>query len=226
MIPKEKKMDPKNGSADDSISEDEENHITDGYEPMVDKDLINQSESDGSDKIDETSASVGSLDEESESSELEEAQTKIEELTQQYLLARAEAENIRKRTDIEIGNIRKFALENFVRELLSVKDSLDLARSIDLTSGMGDTSVVEKVVEGIDLTIKQLESVFARFEIEEVNPEQGDKLDPDRHQAMTIEETREFEPSHICRVIQRGYLLHNRLLRPAMVIVAKAPEDS
>ena len=219
-------MDPKNGSADDSISEDEENHINDGYEPTVNKDLINQSESDGSGEIDGTSASVGSLDEEPESSELEEAQTKIEDLTQQYLLARAEAENIRKRADIEIGNIRKFALESFVRELLSVKDSLDLARSIDLTSGMGDTSVVEKVVEGIDLTIKQLESVFARFEIEEVNPEQGEKLDPDRHQAMTIEETREFEPSHICRVIQRGYLLHNRLLRPAMVIVAKAPEDS
>ena len=226
MIPKEKRMDPKNGSADDSISEDEENHINDGYEPTVNKDLINQSESDGSGEIDGTSASVGSLDEEPESSELEEAQTKIEDLTQQYLLARAEAENIRKRADIEIGNIRKFALESFVRELLSVKDSLDLARSIDLTSGMGDTSVVEKVVEGIDLTIKQLESVFARFEIEEVNPEQGEKLDPDRHQAMTIEETREFEPSHICRVIQRGYLLHNRLLRPAMVIVAKAPEDS
>ena len=226
MIPKEKKMDPKNGSADDSISEDEENHINDGYEPMVNKDLINQSESDGSDEIDGTSVSVGSLDEESESSELEEAQTKIEDLTQQYLLARAEAENIRKRADIEIGNIRKFALEGFVRELLSVKDSLDLARSIDLTSGMVDTSVVEKVAEGIDLTIKQLESVFARFEIEEVNPEQGEKLDPDRHQAMTIEETREFEPSHICRVIQKGYLLHNRLLRPAMVIVAKAPEDS
>ena len=219
-------MDPKNGSADDSISEDEENHINDGYEPTVNKDLINQSESDGSGEIDGTSASVGSLDEEPESSELEEAQTKIEDLTQQYLLARAEAENIRKRADIEIGNIRKFALESFVRELLSVKDSLDLARSIDLTSGVGDTSVVEKVVEGIDLTIKQLESVFARFEIEEVNPEQGEKLDPDRHQAMTIEETREFEPSHICRVIQRGYLLHNRLLRPAMVIVAKAPEDS
>ena len=219
-------MDPKNGSADDSISEDEENHINDGYEPMVNKDLINQSESDGSDEIDGTSVSVGSLDEESESSELEEAQTKIEDLTQQYLLARAEAENIRKRADIEIGNIRKFALEGFVRELLSVKDSLDLARSIDLTSGMVDTSVVEKVAEGIDLTIKQLESVFARFEIEEVNPEQGEKLDPDRHQAMTIEETREFEPSHICRVIQKGYLLHNRLLRPAMVIVAKAPEDS
>ena len=219
-------MDPKNGSADDSISEDEENHINDGYEPMVNKDLINQSESDGSDEIDGTSVSVGSLDEESESSELEEAQTKIEDLTQQYLLARAEAENIRKRADIEIGNIRKFALEGFVRELLSVKDSLDLARSIDLTSGMVDTSVVEKVAEGIDLTIKQLESVFARFEIEEVNPEQGEKLDPDRHQAMTIEETREFEPSHICRVIQKGYLLHNRLLRPAMVIVAKSPEDS
>lgn len=154
MIPKEKKMDTKNGLPDDSISADEEAQITDSSESIVNKDLINQSESSGSDEIDELLASPGSLDEELESSELEEAQAKIEELTQQYLLARAEAENIRKRTDIEIGNIRKFALEGFVRELLSVKDSLDLARSIDLTSGMSDTSVVEKVVEGIDLTIK------------------------------------------------------------------------
>jgi len=157
---------------------------------------------------------------------LQEAQAQIEELTQQYLLARAEAENIRKRADVEIGNIRKFALENFVRELLSVKDSLDLARSIDLKSSTDDLGVVAKVVEGLELTVKQLESVFDRFEIREVSPALGDRLDPEFHQAMTIEETTDVEPSHICKVIQKGYLLHTRLLRPAMVVVAKAPEDS
>ena len=163
-----------------------------------------------------------------QSKDIEEKQlrSKFEEVTQQYLLARAEAENIRKRADIEISNVRKFALESFVRELLSVKDSLDLAKSIDLSADTSDLTLVKKVVEGIDLTIKQLESVFARFNIEEVNPDLGDKLDPERHQAMSTEETLEFQPSVICKVIQKGYLLHNRLLRPAMVIVAKKPMDT
>lgn len=90
----------------------------------------------------------------------------------------------------------------------------------------GDNEVVSKVVEGLDLTIKQLESAFGRFSIEEVNPELGEKLDPERHQAMSVEETADMEPDRICRVIQRGYLLHSRLLRPAMVMVAKRPKET
>lgn len=164
-------------------------------------------------------------DKQSKDIEEEQLRSKFEEVTQQYLLARAEAENIRKRADIEISNVRKFALESFVRELLSVKDSLDLAKSIDLSSDTGDLTLVKKVVEGIDLTINQLEAVFVRFNIEEVSPDLGDKLDPERHQALSTEETLDFQPSHICKVIQKGYLLHNRLLRPAMVMVAKKPTD-
>ena len=109
-------------------------------------------------------------------------------------MARAEAENIRKRADIEIRNVRKFALESFVRELLSVKDSLDLEKSIDLSSDTGDLTLVKKVVEGIDLTINQLEAVFVRFNIEEVSPDLGDKLDPERHQPMRTEETLDIQP--------------------------------
>ena len=157
---------------------------------------------------------------------LEEAQAQIEELNELHLRARAEADNIRKRAEAEITNVRKFALEGFARELLSVKDSLELARAVDLTTDSSNNSIASKVLEGLDLTIQQLESTFARFSIEEVSPEPGDKLDPEQHQAMTIEETTEIEPNRICRVIQKGYLLHNRLLRPAMVIVAKAPEDA
>ena len=145
-----------------------------------------------------------------------------------HIRARAEADNIRKRAEAEMSNVRKFALEGFARELLSVKDSLELARAVDLEadSSNNSISIAAKVIEGLDLTIQQLESTFTRFSIEEVSPEPGDKLDPEQHQAMTIEETTEFEPNRICRVIQKGYLLHNRLLRPAMVIVAKAPEDA
>ena len=158
--------------------------------------------------------------------DLEEARAQIEELKELHLRARAEADNIRKRAEAEMTNVRKFALEGFARELLSVKDSLELARAVDLDADSSDNSIAAKVVEGLDLTIQQLESTFGRFSIEEVSPEPGDKLDPEHHQAMTIEETTEFEPNRICRVIQKGYLLHNRLLRPAMVIVAKAPEDA
>jgi molecular chaperone GrpE len=164
--------------------------------------------------------------EDSGAEELEEARAQIEELKEQHLRARAEADNIRKRAEAEMANVRKFALEGFARELLSVKDSLELARAVDLEAGSSDNSIAAKVAEGLDLTIQQLESTFGRFSIEEVSPEPGDKLDPEQHQAMTIEETTEFEPNRICRVIQKGYLLHNRLLRPAMVIVAKAPEDA
>jgi molecular chaperone GrpE len=158
--------------------------------------------------------------------DLEEARTQIEELKELYLRARAEADNIRKRAEAEMTNARKFALEGFARELLSVKDSLELARAVDLEADSSDNSIAAKVVEGLDLTIQQLESTFGRFSIEEVSPESGDKLDPEQHQAMTVEETTQFEPNRICRVIQKGYLLHDRLLRPAMVIVAKAPEDA
>ena len=158
--------------------------------------------------------------------DLEEARTQIEELKELHLRARAEAANIRKRAEVEMVNVRKFALEGFARELLTVKDSLELARAVDLEADTSNDSIAAKVVEGLDLTIQQLESTFARFSIEEVSPEPGDKLDPEQHQAMTIEETTEIEPNRICRVIQKGYLLHSRLLRPAMVIVAKAPEDA
>jgi molecular chaperone GrpE len=164
--------------------------------------------------------------EDSGAQDLEEARTQIEELKELHLRARAEADNIRKRAEAEMANVRKFALESFARELLSVKDSLELARAVDLEADSGNNSIAIKVVEGLDLTIQQLESTFGRFSIEEVNPELGDKLDPEQHQAMTTEETTEFDPNRICRVIQKGYLLHNRLLRPAMVIVAKAPEDA
>lgn len=157
---------------------------------------------------------------------LEEARTQIEELKELNLRARAEADNIRKRAEAEMVNVRKFALEGFARELLSVKDSLELARAVDLEADSSDNSIIAKVAEGLNLTIQQLESTFGHFSIDEVSPEPGDKFDPEQHQAITIEETTQFEPNRICRVIQKGYLLHDRLLRPAMVIVAKAPEDA
>ena len=215
MITDNEKVDAKDHLESETIDEHEKRENS---ESLQDEGIATASDSDAGELED--------IDTQAQDIEEEQLRLKFEEVTQQYLLARAEAENIRKRADIEISNARKFALESFVRELLSVKDSLDLAKSIALSADTSDLTLVKKVVEGIDLTIKQLESVFARFNIEEVNPDLGDKLDPERHQAMSTEETLEFQPSLICKVIQKGYLLHNRLLRPAMVIVAKKPMDT
>ena len=84
--------------------------------------------------------------------------------------------------------------------------------------------MVERVVEGLELTLRQLDSAFERFSVFEISPEVGDKLDPESHQAMTLAPSTAVEPNHICQVIQKGYRLHDRLLRPARVIVAKAPD--
>jgi len=161
-----------------------------------------------------------------ETDELEDLHKQVNDLKEQYLRARAEVENIRKRSDVEMSNIRKFALEGFVRELLMVKDSLEMARNVDFRSKSADQDVLENMVEGITLTVKQLDAVFERFAIQEVLPELGEKLDPELHQAMGMEETGDFKANEICRVIQKGYSLNGRLLRPAMVMVASEVKDS
>ena len=159
--------------------------------------------------------------EEEKADELEALRAENAQLRDDSLRAYADAENARKRAQTEISNARRFALEGFASELLNVRDSLDLAKSVDLDGAEG---VVERVVEGLELTLKQLDSAFERFSVFEISPEVGDKLDPESHQAMTLAPSSDVAPNHICQVIQKGYRLHDRLLRPARVIVAKAPE--
>lgn len=151
--------------------------------------------------------------------QLEDARTEAEKNKEKFLLASAEAENIRKRAQNEIAQARKFAIEKFAAELLSVRDSLELASATQINST--DADAVEKMREGLELTLKQLDSVFEKFEISAIDPK-GEKFDPDHHQAMAMVETGEVEPNHVVEVMQKGYLLKDRLLRPAMVIVAKA----
>jgi molecular chaperone GrpE len=158
----------------------------------------------------------------SEPDELETLRAENESLRDEFLRAKAEAENARKRAQTEITNARRFAVEGFAGELLNVRDSLDLARAVDLNEG---DSVVERVVEGLELTLRQLDSVFERFSVYEISPEVGDKLDPDAHQAMSLIETAEVPVNHIFQVVQKGYRLNERLLRPARVLVAKAPTE-
>ena len=130
-----------------------------------------------------------------------------------WLRAKAEADNIRKRARGEIASAHKFAVEGFASELLAVKDSLEAALAAENAS-------VESMRSGVELTLKQLAGVFERFNLAEINPV-GQKFDPHRHQAISAVEA-QAEPNTIVQVLQKGYLLHDRVIRPALVLVAKA----
>jgi molecular chaperone GrpE len=130
-----------------------------------------------------------------------------------WLRAKAEADNIRKRARGEIASAHKFALESFASELLAVKDSLEAALASENAS-------VESMRSGAELTLKQLAGVFERFSLSEINPA-GSKFDPHRHQAISAVES-DAEPNTVVQVLQKGYLLHDRVIRPALVLVAKA----
>ncbi len=153
--------------------------------------------------------------------ELEDARASVDELNERFLRAKAEAENVRRRAENDVASARKFAIERFAAEMLAVKDSLDLARSVEL--GENDSPAVAQMLEGLELTLKQMGSVFDRFAIREVAPEKGEKFDPELHQAMTTQPSEDVEPNHVLSVMQKGYTLNDRLLRPAMVIVAARP---
>jgi molecular chaperone GrpE len=147
---------------------------------------------------------------------LKEAELSAQEHHDAWLRARAEADNIRKRSQTEIANAHKFAVENFAAELLAVKDSLEAALA-------SESATAESLRSGVDLTLKQLRSVFERFNVKEIDPA-GEKFDPHRHQAIsTVESDR--EPNTVVQVLQKGYLLHERVIRPALVTVAKTVES-
>ena len=151
---------------------------------------------------------------------LAEAQAKIEQQRDSMMRAVADAENARKRAQAEAVSSRKYVLESFAEGLLPVVDSLEAA----LRSGhlAGDIS-------GVELTLKQLRSALEKSSIREIDPQPGERFDPHRHQAMAAVEAAPGstqEPNTIVAVMQKGYSLHDRVLRPALVTVAKAVEKS
>jgi len=137
---------------------------------------------------------------------------KLAEAQAQVLYVKAEGENIRKRSFEDIDKARKFALEKFSGELLSVKDSLDAALTVENAN-------VDSYKNGVELTQKQLINVFEKFGIHEIKA-LGEKFDPNQHQAISMVESEE-EPNKILTVLQKGYLLNERVIRPALVTVSK-----
>ncbi len=156
---------------------------------------------------------------ESLKTELETLRAQVGENLDKFLRAKAETENIRRRAETDVASAHKFAIERFALEMLAVKDSLERAKDVDLqAAGAG----LEKMLEGVELTIKLMESIFQKFAITEIYPAKGDKFDPEKHQAMSTQESAEVPDQHVLLALQKGYLLNGRLLRPALVIVAKA----
>ncbi len=152
-------------------------------------------------------------------SALDEAARKADEYRDELLRARAELENVIKRSGKEVANAHKYALERFVADLLPVKDSLDLGRAAS-----NQSADVAAIREGLDLIVKMLDATLIKHGIRAIEP-QGERFNPELHQAMTMQESKNSAPGTVLSVVQKGYSLNDRLLRPAMVIVAKAPED-
>jgi molecular chaperone GrpE len=146
--------------------------------------------------------------------QLRQAELNAQEHHDAWLRAKADAENARRRALDEIDKARKFALDKFAAELLPVKDSLEAALAT------GDNTSLESLKSGVDLTLKQLSGVFEKNNIKEINP-LGSKFDPNYHQAIATVEA-EGEPNSVASVLQKGYALNDRVVRPALVTVVKA----
>ncbi len=146
---------------------------------------------------------------------LRQAELKAAEHYDAWLRAKAEGENIRRRAQEDIAKAAKFAAEKFAAALLPVKDSLEAALATENQSA-------EKIREGVELTLKQLVAAFDDTKLAEENP-LGQKFDPNRHHAISMVEA-DAEPNTVVTVLQKGYLLHERVIRPALVMVAKSRE--
>jgi len=146
---------------------------------------------------------------------LKQAELKAQEHYDAWMYAKAEGENIRRRAQDDISKAQKFAVERFSNEMLAVMDSLQAGLAVN-------TENVESFKSGMELTLKQLSGVFEKFYIKEINPV-GEKFDAHKHQAIGMLES-EQEPNTVVSVMQKGYALNDRVLRPALVMVAKAKE--
>jgi molecular chaperone GrpE len=150
---------------------------------------------------------------------LEDARNKADEHWNQCLRLQADIENLTRRAERDVANAHKFALERFAQDLLPVRDSLEMG----LSASVQENTDPEKLREGVDLTLQMLTGVLEKFGIIEVNPE-NEAFNPDFHQAMSLQERDDVAPNTVVTVVQKGYLLNERLIRPAMVIVSRAPD--
>jgi molecular chaperone GrpE len=150
---------------------------------------------------------------------LDAANARADEYRNDALRARAELDNVQKRTTREIANAHKYGLERFLTDLLPVKDSLDLGYAA--ATGSSDIATLR---EGMELTLKMLDAALEKHGVQVLDPV-GEPFNPELHQAMSVQESTEVAPGTVVTVVQKGYVLNGRVLRPAMVIVAKRPAE-
>lgn len=149
------------------------------------------------------------------------AETKVVEQKDSVMRAIADADNARKRAQGEIDKARKFALEKFAAELLPVADNLERALQV----ANPEVEAIKPIVDGVEMTLKSFISTIEKFGMSVIDP-QGEPFNPEKHQAMSMQENAELPPNTVLAVMQKGYEINGRLLRPAMVLVTRAPEST
>ncbi|MGZ8289587.1 MAG: nucleotide exchange factor GrpE [Telluria sp.] len=146
--------------------------------------------------------------------QLSATEAKLAEMHDAFMRAKAEGENIRRRAQEDVSKAHKFAIESFAEAMVPVKDSLEMALKVEAPT-------VESLKEGVEMTLKQLTSAFERNRLVEIMPAQGEKLDPMKHQAVAVVPA-DQEANTVVSVLQKGYMIADRLLRPAIVTAAQA----
>lgn len=181
---------------------------------MTDEQTLDEQASDL--QADEHNAETGSVD--TAEQRIAELEDQLAGAQENALRAAAEMQNIRRRAEQDIVKAHKFALEKFATDLLAVLDSLE--RGIEVSDSADQA--IRPMREGMELTYKLFLDTLKRFQVERLDP-QGEPFNPEQHQAMAMEESAEAEPNSVLKVFQCGYSMNGRLLRPAMVVVSKAP---
>jgi len=188
-----------------------------GAEQGMDENLEkNQNSADAVEGADEQSQLLETMQ------KLVQAESVIAHQKDEVLRVQAEMQNLRRRTEQDIEKAHKFGQERLSTELLAVMDNLE--RALQLNMDREDESV-KALLQGVELTLKSFVDCFRKFSIEQIDP-LGESFDPQRHQAMSMQENPNVEPNTVTAVMQKGYTLHGRVIRPAMVMVSKAPEGS
>jgi molecular chaperone GrpE len=190
-------------------------------QPPLEDEINAQSKTEAVDlENDEFAEEFGTSEQESDAAEeLARAQVTIKDYWEQIMRLNAEMENYRKRAQRDVENAHKFALKSFVESLLPVTDSMEMG----LQAASAENASLESIQEGIAMTLNLFQQTLEKNGIRAVDP-QGEKFDPEHHQAMSVQESNMVEPNTVVAVMQKGYLLNDRLVRPAMVVVSTSKE--
>jgi molecular chaperone GrpE len=202
----------------------EEDANTDGHhvnaqQESVASESVENSDNEADDDI-EVSDELAALDVEELITRIKQAQAKADENWDVALRTKAEMENVRRRTEKEVANARKFGIEKMINEILPVKDSMELGLKAAVDMDIEDEAV-HKIREGMELTLKMMSDALVKIGITEIAPEEGETFNAKFHQAMSMQEIPGKAANTIVAVMQKGYLLNERLVRAAMVMVAK-----